>query len=70
MPLAKTFAPDLVCCGKIIVELKAILKLADEHRAQLLNYLAATGNALGLLVNFGHHPGVEWERIANTRLQR
>lgn len=69
-PLAKTFAPDLVCYGKIIVELKAISKLADEHRAQLLNYLAATGHALGLLVNFGHHPGVEWERIANTRLQR
>ncbi len=40
--------------------------LADEHRAQVLNYLNATGFKLGLLVNFGHYPKVEWERIANT----
>jgi len=35
----------------------------DEHRAQVLNYLNATGFKLGLLVNFGHHPKLEWERI-------
>ena len=32
-------------------------------RAQVHNYLKATGYRLGLLVNFGHHPKVEWERI-------
>jgi len=37
--------------------------LTDEHRAQLMNYLKATGLQLGLLVNFGHHPGLQWERI-------
>jgi hypothetical protein len=33
----------------------------------VLNYLNATGFKLGLLVNFGHYPKLEWERIVNTR---
>src|SRR6266699_1553178 len=41
--------------------------LTDEHRAQLLNYLHATGFDLGLLVNFGHYPKLEYERIAKTQ---
>src|SRR5207237_5400748 len=65
--LAQTYEPDYVCFGKIIVELKAVCALADEHRAQLLNYLHATGFELGLLVNFGHYPGLEYERIAKTQ---
>ena len=52
---------------KIILGLKTASKLADEHRAQLLNYLHATRFELGLLVNFGHHPGLEYERIAKTQ---
>jgi hypothetical protein len=32
-------------------------------KAQVLNYLNATGFKLGLRVNFGHHPKLEWERI-------
>jgi GxxExxY protein len=62
-PLDDWFKPDLVCFDKIIVELKAVKELADEHRAQLLNYLKATGQKVGLLVNFGHHPGLQWERL-------
>ena len=62
-PLKHTYVPDLICHGQIIVELKAVKELADEHRAQLLNYLKATGRPLGLLVNFGHHPGLQWERL-------
>ena len=38
--------------------------LVDEHRAQLHNYLKATGKRLGMLVNFGHYPKLEHERIA------
>ena len=45
-------------------------QLVDEHRAQLLNYLNATGFKLGLLVNFGHFPKLEYERIVLTLLDR
>lgn len=65
--LKLTYQPDYVCFEKIIVELKAVSALADEHRAQLLNYLHATGFELGLPVNFGHYPGLEYERIARTQ---
>ena len=63
MKLKTEYRPDLICFGKIIVELKAVAATADEHRAQLHNYLKATGFRLGLLVNFGHHPKAEIERI-------
>ena len=62
--LKSKFKPDLICHEKIIVELKAVSALTDEHRAQVQNYLRATGMKLGLLVNFGHAPQIEYERIA------
>jgi GxxExxY protein len=55
--------PDFICYDKIILEIKAVSALTDEHRAHVHNYLKATGYRLGLLVNFCHHPQVEWERI-------
>ena len=61
--LKKTYQPDFACFDKIIVEIKAVSELADEHRAQVHNYLKATGYRLGLLVNFGSHGKVEYERI-------
>ena len=57
------YIPDFVCFEKIIVEIKAVRALLDEHRAQVHNYLKATGYRLGLLVNFGSHPKLEYERI-------
>ena len=57
------FVPDFVCYGKIVLEIKAVAELTDEHRAQVLNYLNASGMRLGLLVNFGRHPRLEYERI-------
>ena len=62
-PLQKTYEADLICCGAIILELKAIKETGAEHRAQLLNYLKATGMRLGLLINFGHYPRATVERI-------
>jgi len=65
--LEQFFKPDFVCFGKIIVELKAVSSLVDEHRAQTINYLNATGFELALLINFGHFPKLEYERLANTK---
>lgn len=65
--LKRTCKPDFVCYGKVIVELKAVSDLGNEHRAQLLNYLKATGFELGLLVNFGKSDHLQWERIARSQ---
>jgi len=62
-PLRQRFQPDFMCFGSVIVEIKAVSALTDEHRSQVLNYLNATGFRLGLLVNFGAHGELEWERI-------
>ena len=62
-PLKKSYEADFVCFDKVLVEIKAVSVLADEHRAQVQNYLHATGFKVGLLVNFGHHPKVEHERF-------
>ena len=61
--LKQRYFPDFLCFGKIIVEIKAVSELADEHRAQVHNYLKATGFRLGLLVNFGQKSKLEYERI-------
>ena len=69
-PLKQEYQPDFLCFGEIIVEIKAAKALADEHRAQVINYLKSTGKQLGLLVNFGHHPKIEHERFVNQTLSR
>lgn len=61
--LEQSFRVDFVCYGSIVVELKAVSRLVDAHRAQILNYLHANKFRLGLLVNFGHHPRLEYERL-------
>ena len=64
--LEQTYAPDFLCYGKIIVEIKGTRDISPEHKAQLLNYLKATGMKLGLLVNFGHYPKIQIERMARS----
>jgi len=66
-PLLSTYVPDFVCFEKIILELKAVTELTDEHRAQVQNYLKATKLKLGILVNFGHFPEIQIERIIGGR---
>jgi len=61
--LEQKYVPDFTCFEKVIVEIKALKELSDEHRAQVHNYLKATGYRLGLLVNFGQHPKLQYERI-------
>ncbi len=64
-PLKQEYEPDFLCFGEIILEIKAAKSLTDEHRAQVINYMKATGKQLGLLVNFGHYPRIEHERFVN-----
>jgi GxxExxY protein len=61
--LSQTYKPDFVCYDRIIVEIKAVSQLTEDHRAQVHNYLKATGYRLALLVNFATHPKLQWERI-------
>ena len=47
------FMADIIVNGSIILELKAIRKINKIHEVQLVNYLVATRQSLGLLLNFG-----------------
>ena len=66
--LRSGFRPDLVCFGKLVVELKAVSSLGDEHRGQVLNYVRAGGFEVGLLINFGSYPRLQYERFVNSRM--
>ena len=55
---------DLLVEDKLIVELKCVDTLNNEHTAQTLNYLKASNRHVALLVNF-QHPKVEWRRIVH-----
>jgi GxxExxY protein len=65
--LVGEYTADMVANGLVLVELKAARALADEHQAQLLNYLRATPYEVGLLLNFG--PKAQYKRMvfSNTR---
>ena len=56
------YVADLVVEEKVIVELKCVDRLANEHLAQCINYLKASGLAVALLINF-QRPKVEWKRV-------
>ncbi len=68
--LKQYFKPDFICFDKIIIEIKAVSNLVDAHRSQAINYLNSTNFELALLVNFGHYPKVEYERIGNRKNYR
>jgi len=51
-PLASTYRLDLVVENRVIVEVKAVDKLARVHLAQMLSYLHHTGIRVGLILNF------------------
>ena len=51
--LNKTYQPDFICFGEIILEIKALSNLTSVEESQLINYLKATNLKVGLLINFG-----------------
>jgi GxxExxY protein len=61
-PLPCDYKADLICFGSVLVEFKAVEKLIDKHKSQLINYLNATGLQRGLLLNFGAE-SFQFERI-------
>ncbi|MBP7653635.1 GxxExxY protein [Candidatus Dependentiae bacterium] len=61
--LKQKYKPDFICYDKIIVEIKAVSAILNEHKAQVFNYLKATKNKLGIIVNFGEHTELKYERI-------
>jgi GxxExxY protein len=60
--LAHPYYADFVVWDKLIFEAKAIDCLTKSHVKQVLNYLAASGIRVGLLVNFGAD-SLEWKRV-------
>ena len=60
--LDKKYFPDFVCYEQVVVELKVVPRITNIEVAQLLNYLKITCKRLGLLINFGAEPRLEWKR--------
>ena len=63
--LKKQYSTDFYCYNKIIVELKAVNNLANNDLSQVLNYLKATNQEIGLLINFGAER-LEYKRVIRT----
>jgi len=56
------YIADIIVENKVIVELKTAEFLTKIHKAQLLNYLRATGYEVGLILNFAR-PKLEYKRV-------
>jgi len=60
--LSKKYIADFICYDEIIIELKALEEINNEHISQLINYLSATNKKIGLIVNFGAN-SLQYKRI-------
>ena len=60
-----TYAADLVVEDRLLVEVKCVEQFSNEHLAQCINYLKASGLHLALLINF-RQPKVEWRRVVHN----
>jgi GxxExxY protein len=56
------YVPDLEVEGRLIVEIKTVDKIIQEHLGQVLNYLKITGLEAGVILNF-KHPKLEWKKV-------
>ncbi len=62
IPLDHKFYADFIVLDKIILEIKCVKLIADEHVAQTIIYLKASGNKLGIIINFGKEK-LDYKRI-------
>ena len=65
--LVGNYKADLIVNETIILELKAVDHLLDEHEYQLINYLKASNIEIGLLLNFGKKPEIRRKIFTNDR---
>jgi len=69
--LRATYRADVLCYASVILELKALAKVGDVETAQVLNYLKASRQQRGLLINFGtrslQHQRFVWSHEATTK---
>jgi len=65
--LVGNYKADLIVNDTIILELKAVEFLVEEHELQLINYLKATNIEIGLLLNFGKKPEIRRKIFTNDR---
>jgi GxxExxY protein len=63
------YIPDLLVKSALIVDAKAIERITDHERGQMLNYLRITSLQVGVILNF-KHARLEWERIVLTKEPR
>ena len=64
------YLADIVVEEAVVIELKAVDVLVQEHEAQLINYLKATNIEVGLLLNFGKRPEIRRKIFTNDRKAR
>ena len=66
LPLETNYCADFICFNRVVVELKALARMSGTEEAQVINYLKATGNEVGLLINFGAR-SLEHRRFVLTK---
>jgi GxxExxY protein len=65
-PLDCKYRADFICFGEVLVEIKAVSQITGVERAQVINYLKATGFRRALLLNFGAD-SLQYERVVLSR---
>ncbi|HAK12518.1 MAG TPA: GxxExxY protein [Chitinophagaceae bacterium] len=60
--LSRPYVADFLIADKIILEIKSVPVIIDQHFAQTLNYLKVSGTKLGLILNFGAK-SLAWQRV-------
>ena len=68
--IEKLYKPDLLVFGAIVVELKALSELTQDHEAQLFNYMRIARQPVGYLLNFGAKGELQWKRFILTDLHQ
>jgi GxxExxY protein len=67
--IERRYVPDLFVFDAIVVELKAVKDLVEEHEAQLFNYMRIAQQPVGYLINAGRKSELEWKRFILSDLR-